>query len=57
MLLDSESTTYIFVESKYLNNIKTVTATLKLMDNGGLLTTNKQVNLKMMAMYGIIPNS
>ena len=44
-LLDSEPTTYIFVESKYLTNIKTVPTTLHLMTNGGLLSTNQQKHL------------
>ena len=46
VLLDSDSTTDIFGESKSLNNIKTVTMTLNLMTNGGLLTTNQQGNFK-----------
>ena len=46
ILLDNESTTDISVESKYLTNIKTVPTTLKLMNNGGLLTTNQQGNLE-----------
>ena len=45
ILLDSESTTDIFGESKYLTNIKTVPTTLKLMTNGCLSTTNQQGNL------------
>ena len=40
ILLDSESTTDIFGESKYITNIKTVPTTLKLMNDGVLLTTN-----------------
>ena len=46
ILLDSESTTDIFRESKYITNIKTVPTTLKFMTNGNLLTTNKQGYLK-----------
>ena len=45
ILLDSESTTYVFGESKYLSIIKAVPTTLKLITNGSLVTTNQQVNL------------
>ena len=45
ILLDSESNTYIFGESKYLAIIKAVITTLKLITNGSLVTTNQQVNL------------
>ena len=45
ILLDSEYTTDIFGESKYLTNIKTVPTTLNLMTNGSLLTTNQQGRL------------
>ena len=41
ILMDSESTTDIFEEYKYLTNIKTVPTTLKLMTNEVLLTTNQ----------------
>ena len=44
ILLDSESTTDIFRESKYITNIKTVPTTLKFMTNGYLIRTNKQVH-------------
>ena len=40
ILLDSESTTDIFRESKYLTNIKSVPKTLNLITNGYLSTTN-----------------
>ena len=46
ILLDSEYTTDIFGESKYLTNIKTVPTTLEIMTNVGLLTTKQQGNLK-----------
>ena len=46
ILLDRKSTTYIFGESRYLPNIKTVPTTLKLIINGGLLTKYQQVNFK-----------
>ena len=49
ILMDRKSTIDIFGKSKYLTNIKIVSTTLKLMGNGGLLTSNQQVNLK---IYG-----
>ena len=39
------STTDIFGESKWRTDIKIVPTKLKLMTNGGLLTTNQQGNL------------
>ena len=42
VLLDSESKTDIFEESKYLTNIKTAPTTLKRMTNGVLFKTNQQ---------------
>ena len=46
VLLDRESTMFIFGEYKYLTNIKTVPTTPKVTTNEGLLTTNKQGHLK-----------
>ena len=51
ILLDSESKIDIFGGYKYLTNIKTFTTTMKLMTNGGLLTTNQQGQLN---IYGNI---
>ena len=46
ILLNSKSTTYIFVESKYLTNVKTVPTTLKLMNNGISFPTNQLVRFR-----------
>ena len=46
ILIDSESTTDIFVEYKYLTNNKTVPTTLNILTNGDLLTKNQQGYLR-----------
>ena len=43
--MDNETTTDIFIESKYLSNNKTVPTKLNIMTNGGLLTINQEVHL------------